>query len=147
MTISHSEEEAEEEVCENVPESPTHKLAYFFWHDISGNEGSYDDAFLDVNFVRRICSNAKRVLKQGADLETVKLALIIMREDGVQPYSPQQAVDWTRRGSGGMSYYQAAEAEVKKRDAQPPIWDYIAYEEWRIRRDRKLSRTTEDNNI
>ena len=132
MTISHSEEEAEEEVCENVPESPTHKLAYFFWHDISGNEGSYDDAFLDVNFVRRICSNAKRVLKQGADLETVSAGVALVQ---------------VNRGSGGMSYYQAAEAEVKKRDAQPPIWDYIAYEEWRIRRDRKLSRTTEDNNI
>ena len=149
MTTSHSEKENEEEVCEkvNVPVSPTHKLAYFFWHDISGNEGSFDDAFLDVNFVRRLCSNAKHVLKQGADLETIKLALTIMRGDGVQPYSPQQAVDWTRRSSGGMSYYQSAEAEIKKRDAQPPVWDHIAYAEWEVRRDRQLHRAAKGSDL
>ncbi len=140
-----------EEVCEepiiNVPKSDTHKLAYFFWHDIQGNDGSFDDAFLDINFVRRMCSNAKHVLKQGADLETIKLALTMMREDNVQPYSPQQAVDWTCRGSGGKSYYQAAEAEMKEQNRQPPIWDHIAYKEWEVKRARKLSRTAEDGGL
>ncbi len=143
------EEVPEEDIVpqESVPVSPTHKLAYFFWHDIQGNEGTFDDAFLDVNFVRRFCSNAKHVLKQGADIETVKLALKLMLDDGVTPYSPQQAIDWTRRKSGGMSYYQAAEAEMKERNAPPPVWDYIAYKEWEIRRDRKLLRTAEDSDI
>jgi len=127
--------------------SPTHKLAYFFWHDIQGNDGSFDDAFKDINFTRRYCSNAKTILKQGADLETVKLALKMMRDDDIMPYSPQQAVDWTRRGAGGKSYYQSAQDEIENRNKKPPIWNQVAYAEWSAKNDNKLQGTAEVDSL
>jgi hypothetical protein len=124
--------------------SPTHDLAYFYWHEILGNE---EDPWSDINFKRRVLSNSKRVLKQGADLDTIKLALTMMRDDGEIPYSPQQAVDWTRRKSGGKSYYQCAEDEMHRLSKQPPVYDAIAYAEWKVKNADKLQGTAEDSNL
>jgi len=131
----------------NLPLHPTHKLAYFLWHDILGNEGDFADAFKDINFKRRYLSNAKRVLKEGADLDTLMLALELMKKHGKTPYSPQMAIDWTCPKSGGKSYYEVAQQEIEKRNRQPPVWDFFAYEEWKIKNDDGVQGTTGTNNL
>jgi len=136
------------EQVEQLPANSTHALAYYLWHDILGNPGTFGDAFKDINFKRRFLANAKTVLKDGADLETLKLALSLMRDDGRSPQSPQMAIDWTRPKSGGLSYYQVAQGEMEKRNQQPPIWDHFAYEEWRLKNDSiDLQRAAEDRSI
>ena len=130
-----------------LPVNPTHALAYYLWHDILGNEGTFKDAFRDINFKRRFLHHAKLVLKEGADLETLKLALKLMRDDGKLPQSPQMAIDWTRPKSGGLSYYQVAQGEMEKLNKQPPVWDTFAYEEWKLKHDNNLQGTTEDSRL
>ena len=135
------------EQAEQLPANLTHQLAYYLWHDILGNQGSFGDAFGDINFKRRFLANAKTVLKDGADLETLKLALRIMRDDGKSPQSPQMAIDWTRPKSGGLSYYQVAQGEMEKLNQQPPVWDTFAYEEWKLKHDSNVQRAAEDSSI
>ena len=138
----------EQEGGGELPLHPTHKLAYFLWHDILGNAGDFADAFKDINFKRKFLSNAKRVLKEGADLETLKLALELMKAKGTIPQSPQMAIDWTCPKSGGLSYYQVAQGELEKRNKQPPVWDSFAYQEWAIRHnDNNAQGTAEDDSL
>ena len=113
--------------------SATQDLAVYLWKDI---QGKTEPPFSDPVFVRRYMSAAKKILKlEGIDVETVKMAMVIMKRQGIKVYSPQQTIDWTDRKSGD-SYYQLAKLELEGKDVQPPIYNAVAYAQWMLERGR-----------
>lgn len=108
----------------------TIELALFFWNDIRGQE---TDPFADITFKKRYLAHAKSVISDGADVDILKRALVLMKDDGVMPYSILQPLQWTKRGSKGMSYYEVARGLLLSEDKKPPIYDRAARIEWELR--------------
>ena len=114
--------------------SATQDLAVYLWKDI---QGKTEPPFSDPVFIRRYMSAAKKILKlEGIDVETVKMAMRIMKRGGLVAHSPQQTIDWTDRVSG-KSYYELAKLEIENLNVPPPIYEAAAYAEWLIRTGRE----------
>ena len=108
---------------------PHVELACYFWYDILGNE---EDPWSDFKFKQRILRHASDILKQGADMATLKLALKQMVVDGLSPYSIKQCLEWRKRGSNGQFYYDYAEELILQKDKKPPVYDRVARLEWEL---------------
>ena len=113
--------------------SATQDLAVYLWKDI---QGKTEPPFSDPVFIRRYMSAAKKILKlEGIDVETVKMAMVIMKRGGLVAHSPQQTIDWTDRASG-KSYYELAKIELAGKEIPPPVYDEFAYAAWMLQHDR-----------
>lgn len=117
----------------------TKELALFFWVNILGNEEA--DAWSSVVFKRQYQRHAKLAIADGADIEILKAALLLLKQDKDsgkidRVYSIQQAIDWTKRGAG-LSYYEVAEQQLKALESPPPVWDTFARQEWELRQKQK----------
>jgi len=134
--------------------APHTQLALFFWNEILGKTES--DAWSDVTFKRQYLRHASSALKDGADIEILKFAMLDLRRDYESGkidriFSIQQALDWRKRGAKGMTYYQWAEAELNEQQIPPPIWDRFARMEWELKKEivggESVHRATENHRV
>lgn len=112
-------------------QSPTHDLAYWFWHEVLERE---DNPWTAPGFPRYL-REAKRCLKKlNLDIEILKQALVAMKQQGFDVQSLLLPTLLTVAGPNSACWYEHTEERMK---TPPPVYEPHALREWAIQQDRQ----------